>query len=85
MRQGFPSVLIMNATAGLYFNEVELVDQLSMTCRNDCHSSWPSSPDTALGVSSCHRELLRSHADLMPLGPGDPAAVSAVLGFHISN
>lgn len=73
--QGFPLVLIMNGTARLCCNEVELVDQLSMTCRNDCHFSWPSSPDTALPMSSCQRELLRFHADLMPLGLGDPAAV----------
>lgn len=76
--QGFPLVLIMNATARLCCNEVELVDQLSMTCRNDCHFSWPSSADTALATSSCQRELLGFHADLMPLAPGDPAAMSTL-------
>lgn len=77
-RQSLPSALIMNATARLCCNEVELVDQLSMTCRNDCHFSCPSSPDTALAASSCHRELLRFHAGLMPLAPGDLAAVSTL-------
>lgn len=75
--QGFPLVLVMNATVRLCCNEVELVDQLSMTCRNDCHFSWPSSPDTAL-APSCQGELLRFHADLMPLAPGDPAAISTL-------
>lgn len=76
--QGFPLVVIMSGTAGLCCNEVELVDQLSMTCTSDCHFSRPSSADTALATSSCQRELLRFHAGLMPLHPGDPAAMSTL-------
>lgn len=63
MSHKFFYVLIMYTTARLYFNEEELVDQLSMTFRGDCHFSWPSSHHETLDTSSYQRELLSFHAD----------------------